>query len=172
MPDADQRPELDEYFLLWVLIAQAKDAISRAREREYSRFGLNNERRAILYILENNGGHATPVDIARELFRELHSVTGMLSRMEAAGLVSRHKGTGRSKVEVRLTEHGSEVLEMSRGTEIDKKIFSVLTKRERERFASYLWKVRASVLKDLGIPEWQLNLSLTRGVEGGPGGEE
>jgi MarR family transcriptional regulator, organic hydroperoxide resistance regulator len=172
MPDADQRPEPDEYFLLWVLIAQAKDAISRAREREYSRFGLNNERRAILYILENNGGHATPVDIARELFRELHSVTGMLSRMEAAGLVSRHKGTGRSKVEVRLTEHGSEVLEMSRGTEIDKKIFSVLTKRERERFASYLWKVRASVLKDLGIPEWQLNLSLTRGVEGGPGGEE
>jgi DNA-binding MarR family transcriptional regulator len=172
MPDADQRPELDEYFLLWVLIAQAKDAISRAREREYSRFGLNNERRAILYILENNGGHATPVDIARELFRELHSVTGMLSRMEAAGLVSRHKGTGRSKVEVRLTEHGSEMLEMSRGTEIDKKIFSVLTKRERERFASYLWRVRGSVLKDLGIPEWQLNLSLTRGEEGGPGGEE
>jgi hypothetical protein len=47
-----------------------------------------------------------------------------------------------------------------------------LTKRERERFASYLWKVRASVLGDLGIPEWQLSLSLTRRVEGEPGGEE
>jgi len=166
MSDTEQELGLDEYFLLWVLIAQTKDAIARAREREYSRFGLNNERRAILYILENSGGHATPVDIARELFRELHSVTGMLKRMEDAGLVSRHKGTGRSKVEVRLTDHGREVLDMSRGTEIDKKIFSVLTKRERERFGSYLWKVRCSVLKDLGIPEWQLNLSLHRaGVE-------
>ena len=166
MSDTEQELGLDEYFLLWVLIAQTKDAIARAREREYSRFGLNNERRAILYILENSGGRATPVDIARELFRELHSVTGMLKRMEDAGLVSRHKGTGRSKVEVRLTDHGREVLDMSRGTEIDKKIFSVLTKRERERFGSYLLKVRGSVLKDLGIPEWQLNLSLHRaGVE-------
>ena len=67
---------------------------------------------------------------------------------------------------MRLTDHGREVLDMSRGTEIDKKIFSVLTKRERERFGSYLWKVRGSVIKDLGIPEWQLNLSLHRaGVE-------
>jgi DNA-binding MarR family transcriptional regulator len=170
MPDIDEEP-MDEFFLLWLLIAQTKDAISRAREREYSRFGLNNERRAILYILENNGGHATPVDIARELFRELHSVTGMLKRMEDAGLVSRHKGTGRSKVEVRLTDSGREVLDMSRGTEIDKKIFSVLTKRERERFGAYLWKVRGSVLKDLGIPEWQVNFSLTRGGQGEPGGE-
>ena len=68
-----------------MLIAQTKDAIARAREREYSRFGLNNERRAILYILENSGGRASPVDIARELFRELHSVTGMLKRMETPG---------------------------------------------------------------------------------------
>jgi DNA-binding MarR family transcriptional regulator len=171
MSDTDHKPAPDEFFLLWVLIAQTKDAVSRAREREYSRFGLNNERRAILYMLDNNGGHATPVDIARELFRELHSVTGMIKRMEDAGLVSRHKGTGRSKVEVRLTDHGREVLDASRGTEIDKKIFSVLTKRERERFGAYLWKVRGSVLKDLGIPEWQLNLSLHRDREDDPGGE-
>jgi DNA-binding MarR family transcriptional regulator len=170
MPDTDQRPVQDEYFLLWVLIAQTKDAIARAREREYARWDINNERRAVLYIIENNGGHATPVEIARELFRELHSVTGLLKRMEDAGLVTRHKGSGRSKVEVRLTDSGRDVLDQSRDAETDKRVFSVLTKRERERLALYLWKVRGRVLKDLGIPEWQLSLSLSRGLQE-PGGE-
>jgi hypothetical protein len=31
----------------------------------------------------NNGGTATPVTIARNLFRELHSVTEMIKRVEA-----------------------------------------------------------------------------------------
>jgi DNA-binding MarR family transcriptional regulator len=162
MPDTDQEPVLDEYFQLWVLLAQTTDAISRLRERDYSQYGINNERRAILYILHNNGGHAKPVDIARELFRELHSVTEMIKRMEEAGLVTRHKGSGRSKVEVRLTDHGRDVLEKSHESEPDKRVFSTLKKGERERLAKSLWKIRAAVLKDLGIPEWQLNLSLHR----------
>jgi DNA-binding MarR family transcriptional regulator len=54
----------------------------------------------------NNGGTATPVTIARNLFRELHSVTEMIKRMEKDGLVERRKGTGRSKVEVAITEQG------------------------------------------------------------------
>ena len=153
---------LDEYFQLWVLLAQTKDAISRLRERDYAQYGIDNERRAVLYILANNGGHAKPVDIARELFRELHSVTEMIKRMEEAGLVTRHEGSGRSKVEVRLSDHGREVLEKSHGSEPDKRVFSTLKKGERERLAKSLLKVRAAVLKDLGIPEWQLNLSLHR----------
>jgi len=32
--------------------------------------------------------------------------------------------------------------------------------QERERLASYLWKLRKRVLDDLGIPEWQLNFPL------------
>ena len=162
MPDTDQEPVLDEYFQLWVLLAQTKDAISRLRERDYAQYGINNERRAILYILHNNGGHAKPVDIARELFRELHSVTEMIKRMEEAGLVTRHKGSGRSKVEVRLTDHGRDILEKSHDSEPDRRVFSTLKKAERERLAKLLWKVRTAVLKDLGIPEWQLNLSLHR----------
>jgi DNA-binding MarR family transcriptional regulator len=162
--DDGQVPVPDEYLLLWVLMAQTNDAISRAREKEYARYGINNERRAVLYIIANNGGHANPVDITREIFRELHSVTGLLKRMEDDGLVTRHKGSGRSKVEVRLTKTGWEVLKQSADSEIDKRVFSVLKKAERERLSLYLWKVRTRVLKELGIAEWQLNLSLHRGL--------
>jgi DNA-binding MarR family transcriptional regulator len=159
MPEPDNRvPSADdEFFMLWVLIAQTKDAILRARQIDYARYGISNERRSVLFIIQNAGGRATPVEIARMLFRELHSVTELLKRMENDGLIERFKGTGRSKVEVRLTEKGLEVFEQSLHNETDRRIFSVLTKKERERLASYLWKLRAKVMQDLGIPEWQLN---------------
>lgn len=158
MPDEDQDVVVDEFFYLWVLIAQTRDAMLRARERDYARFGITNERAAILFIIESHGGHATPVEIARDFFRELHSVTGLLKRMEDAGLISRHKGPGRSKVEVRLTEEGRDVLERSRQVETDKRVLSTLTRRERERLSFLLRKVRGRVLDDLGVREWEARL--------------
>jgi DNA-binding MarR family transcriptional regulator len=156
--DKIQSYSADDPFLLWVLIAQTKDAILKARQRDYARFGISDDRRAILYIIMNNGGKATPVVIARNLFRELHSVTEMLKRMENDGLVERRKGTGRSKVEVVITQQGIDVFEQSYHNETDQRIFSALTKQERERFSQYLWKLRSRVLEDLGIPEWSLDL--------------
>jgi DNA-binding MarR family transcriptional regulator len=160
MPDRDQTPDIDAYFQLWVLIAQTKDAILRARERDYARYGITNERRAVLYTIQKNGGQTTPVEIARHLFRELHTVTEMLKRMEASGLVERYEGSGRSKVEVRLTDKGLDVFNQSRLNQTDERIFSVLTKKEREQLESLLLKLRNKVLEDLGIPRWQLNLAL------------
>lgn len=155
-------PGFDEYFTLWVLIAQTKDAILKARERDYARYGISNERRAILYIIERNGGCATPVQIARDLFRELHSITEMLKRMEKDQLIERHKTTGRSKIEARLTQKGLDVLKESVHNETDKRIFSVLPKSDRDRLAWYLGEIRRAALQDLGIPEWRLNAP-TRG---------
>jgi DNA-binding MarR family transcriptional regulator len=150
----------DEYFALWILIAQTKDGLLRARERDYARYGISNDRRAVLFVIQNNGGSAAPVEIARSLFRELHSVTEMIKRMEKDGLLIRSKGSGRSRVEVRLTEKGLDVFNQSLHNETDKRIFSVLNKKERDLLASYLWRVRERVLQDLGIPEWQINFPL------------
>ncbi len=169
----DARFSPDEYFMLWVLIAQTRDAILRARERDYARFGISNERRAILFIIQNHGGRTTPVEIARDLFRELNSVTEMLRRMEADGLIARHRGTGRSKVEVELTDKGREVFEQSLHNQTDRRIFSVLSRSERQRLASLLFKVRRRALEDLGIPEWHLRFPLDpNGAENGPNGGE
>ncbi len=160
MPKENDRPIADEYFALWVMIAQTKDAILRARQRDYARFNISNERRAVLWSIQNNGGRATPVEIARQLFRELHSVTEMLVRMEKEGLISKYKGSGRSRIEVKLTPKGLDVFNQSLHNETDKRIFSILTKKQCERLASYLWKLRGQVLKELGIPEWQIKFPL------------
>jgi DNA-binding MarR family transcriptional regulator len=160
MVGKDQLPSPDEYFKLWILIAQNRDAILRARERDYARYGISNERRSVLYAIQNNGGRSTPVEIARGLFRELHSITEMLKRMEKDGLIARYKGTGRSKVEVGMTEKGLDIFRQSLHNQTDERIFSVLTNAEREQLASTLFKLRSSVLQDLGIPQWQLNFPL------------
>jgi len=160
LPDKDARPLSDVYFTLWVMIAQTKDAILRARQRDYARFNISNERRAVLWSIQNNGGHATPVEISRQLFRELHSVTEMLNRMEKEGLITKGNGTGRSKVVVKLTPKGHDVFNQSLHNETDEKIFSVLSKKERERLMSCLWKVRNKALNELGIPEWRIKFPL------------
>jgi DNA-binding MarR family transcriptional regulator len=167
MPPEPDAPHADEYFLLWVLIAQTKDAILKARERDYARYGISNERRAVLWDIQNNGGHATPVEIARNLFRELHSVTELLKRMEKDDLITRQSSPGRSRVEARLTKKGLDVFNQSLLNDTDSRIFSALTEEEREVFASCLWKVRSRALQDLGIPEWRLKFPLNpNGVEG------
>jgi DNA-binding MarR family transcriptional regulator len=160
MPGTEDMQFPDEYFMLWVLIAQTKDAILRARERDYARFGISNERRAVLFVIQNSGGRATPVEIARDLFRELNSVTEMLKRMEKDGLIKREKAAGRSRIEVSLTEKGLDVFRQSLHNQTDRRIFSVLTKSERERLAATLFKLRGKVLEDLGIPEWHLHFPL------------
>lgn len=166
MPPEPEGTDPNEYFLLWALIAQTKDAILKARERDYARYGISNERRAVLWDIQNNGGSATPVEIARNLFRELHSVTELLKRMEKDGLITRGESPGRSRVEARLTKKGLDVFNQSLHNDTDTRIFSVLSKEEREAFASCLWKVRSRALQDLGIPEWRLKFPLnTSGPE-------
>jgi DNA-binding MarR family transcriptional regulator len=160
MPDKETSTLSDAYFTLWVMIAQTKDAILRARQRNYARFNISNERRAVLWSIQNNGGHATPVEISRQLFRELHTVTEMLNRMEKEGLISKANGTGRSKVVVKLTTKGHDIFNQSLHNEIDEKIFSVLSKKERAQLMSGLWKVRSQALSELGIPEWQIKFPL------------
>lgn len=153
-------PVANEYFQLWALIAQTKDAILRARERDYARYGISNDRRAVLYAIESNGGVATPVEISRSLFRELHSVTEMLKRMEEDGLILREKASGKSRIQARLTEQGLDVFHQSAQNTTDERIFSVLTKAERKRLSAYLMKIRTRVLQDLGIPGWQIDALL------------
>lgn len=166
MPEERETSGSDEYFLLWVLIAQTKDAILKARERDYARYGISNERRAVLWDVQNNGGSSTPVAIARNLFRELHSVTELLKRMEKDGLIERREGTGRSRVEIRLTEAGLDVLNQSLYSETDERIFSVLTDEERRTLASCLWKLRSRALEDLGIPEWRIRFPVDIAANG------
>jgi DNA-binding MarR family transcriptional regulator len=161
----------NEYFMLWIMIAQAKDAVLKARQRDYARYNINNERRAVLWVIQNIGGEATPVEISRELFKEINSVTEMLVRMTKEGLIKKYKSNGKSKNVVRLTKKGIEVFDQSLHNRTDERIFSVLSKRERKQLMTCLWKVRNKALSELGVPEWHIKYPLDpNNIEAGHNG--
>ncbi len=148
----------DEYFSLFVLLAQTKDAMLRARQVEYEPYGISNERRALLWVIQSYGGQATPADIGRRFFRELQSITEMLKRMEKDGLVTRHQGSGRSKTVVKLTQKGSDTLRQSLHNETDRRILSVLTPQERDQLAASLSKLRKQAMDELGVTDVELSV--------------
>jgi len=143
-------------FLLWVLLAQTRDAISKARHRELERWNINRERRSILWCLANNGGESTPVEISRQLLKEINSVSEMLKRMEEQDLVIRGKRNGKESMIVRLTPKGEAILNQSRYNETDPRIFTVLSREQRKELISLLWTLRRQALRELGIPEWHI----------------
>jgi DNA-binding MarR family transcriptional regulator len=155
----------DEYFSLFVLVAQTKDAILKARQVEYDPYGISNERRALLWVIRSYGGEATPAEIGRRFFRELQSITEMLKRMEKDGLVTRHQGQGRSKTVVKLTEKGSDALRQSLHNETDKRIMSVLTSEERDQLAVSLSKLRKQALAELGVTDVELSVQYMPGAQ-------
>ena len=146
----------DEFFVLWILIAQTRDALSKARHRELEKFNINKERRAILWSIKNSGGKSTPVEISRLLLKELNSVSEMLKRMEKEGLVKRGQRSGKSSMIVTLTKKGEDVFNQSRQNPMDRRILSILPKKRRQRLAADLWAIRNQALHELGIPEWYL----------------
>jgi DNA-binding MarR family transcriptional regulator len=149
----------DEFFSLWVLIAQTKDALLAAREKEYNQYKVKNERRAVLLSIIALGGQATPVEISRFLFRRINSVTEMLNRMEQQGLIKKQKSSGRSKVVVKVSEKGYETYNQSLKNSANKRILSRLTKKQREQLRSYLLKIRNEAASELGIQTWSLLFS-------------
>lgn len=96
---------VDRDYKLWVLLRQAADAIYKARSKELSPLGLSPMASAILFIILAIGERATPAEISRWMFREAHSVSGLLDRMEEKGLVRRTKDLEKKNlVRISLTD--------------------------------------------------------------------
>jgi len=145
--------DADQDFELWSLLHQARDAIARARENELKQADISMIKAAVLFFARNLDEPATPAKISRLLFREPHTISGLLDRMESQGLVRRVRDLQRRNlVRIELTEKGEEFYRKSREKrKIISKIMSALTKKERDDLRSSLTKLRNRALKELGV---------------------
>ena len=142
----------DNVYYLWILLAQARDAILNARRKELHQYNISASRGAVLFAIQAIGEEATPAEIARWLFREPHSISELLSRMERDGLVRRVKDLCRKNlVRIVLTEKGLEVYYKSTKRELVCEIMSSLSEEERQQLKSSLQTLRDKALKELRI---------------------
>lgn len=101
------------------------------------------------YLLENDG--AKPVEIAKGCFLDKSTVTGLISRMEKSGLISKcDHGKDKRCNKIFLTDEGKEkayrVKELC--YEVDDKALKGFTKEETEYFLDTVNRVINNLMED------------------------
>lgn len=140
----------DPIFNLWILLHQTGTAVFKAREKELSQYGITAVEATALFVIKAIGEQVTPAEISRWLFREHHTITALLNRMERKELITKVKvpSQGRKKVWiVSLTEKGENAYHQSTKRKSINEAISILSEHEREQLESLLTKIRGQALK-------------------------
>jgi DNA-binding MarR family transcriptional regulator len=142
---------LDQDFNLWILLAQTRALLFNAGEVELSQWGISLMQGWTIFTIKAIGERATPAEIARWLGREPHTVSSLLSRMLAQGLVVKEKSLDKKNlVRIRLTKKGEELYHEAIGMKSMHAIISVLSREERQQLKILLEKLRDKAQQNLG----------------------
>jgi len=134
---------------LWDLLQHTVHAILRLKEQGLRKTGISSVQADVLAIVKNTTPPVTPSQISRRLFREPHTVSELLNRMEKEGLVEKAKDMKRrNQVRVVLTEKGEEAYQSSQEIEVTHRILSSLTPDERDNLRKYLGIMLDKTLQD------------------------
>ena len=97
----------DEAYRLWLLLMQTRRIMFKVRKNELFLLDVVADHSAIFSMIHTLGKNATPAEISRILFREPHTVSAVISRLERTGFVRKTKDLEKKNmVRVELTEKG------------------------------------------------------------------
>ena len=147
-----ESPSFDRDFKLWVLLHQTRDAVYKMSEKELRRFDLSPMEAALIFAVHCIGERATPAEISRWLFRESHSVSGLLDRMQKRGLVRRSKDLDKKNlVRVSLTEKAKQFYNAYGEMKAIDRALSSLSEAERQQLGALLERLRDTALDAMGV---------------------
>ena len=135
---------------LWALLSQAGNALGRVADKELSQYDISMMQGAVLYYVKAAKEPVIPAHISRWLFREPHTVSQLLMRMEKQGLVKRTKDLARKNmVRITLTEKGEKAYKHQTEMRAVSKILSTLSPEECNKLGASLKKLRDEAVKEL-----------------------
>jgi len=141
----------DQDHKLWMLLDLVRSAIYKVTEKDLRRFDIMPRQAWVLYVIHVIGDKATPVEISRMLFREPHTISSILNRMEKEGLIRRVKDLDKkNSVRVYMTEKGQQVLDQSLKRDTIHDIMSTLSVEEYRELSSCLNRLLSIALMKLG----------------------
>lgn len=142
----------DEVLTLWTLLGQTRDIIRRSIRKELEPFNVTYRQTAVLMVVKYSDGAITPAEISRQLFREPHTISAILNRMEQQGLLKMTRDLEKkNRIRVTLTEAGEEKYLQTCERKSIYRIFSCLSAEEAQQMTKYLKKVRRRGMKEIGI---------------------
>ncbi len=135
---------------IWVLLHQTCHALSKVRENELRPYGITMMQAGILFIIKTIEDPVIPAEIARWIFLERNTVSGILNRMEEQGLINQVKDLGKKNlIRVTLTEKGEEAYQRSSELRAIHETISSLSEEQRESLRTCLTVWRDKALEEL-----------------------
>ncbi len=148
-----EKPVFDEYYRLWMLLAETRSAVFKVRHKVVGKYLPPNHTAALIAIW-NWEGRISPAILSQRLFLEPHTVSELIKRMQKKGLVTKKKDPERGNiVRISITAKGQEVCNQTMGQELIRGYMSALTAEQREKLREILTVLHSKALKELGIEE-------------------
>ena len=141
----------DEFYDLWILLRRTGHIVHKARDRELSPYGLSGVRAAVLNLVRVLKKKATPAEISRQLLREDHTISHLLTKMEKEGFVKKIRDLDRKNVvRVVLTKKGRTAYKQSTKRENIHKVMDVLSEEECRQMMMYLKRILDRAVEVVG----------------------
>jgi len=138
-------PQLTENERAWENLAVTFMTLQRARELELAKVSLTIPQAGVLYFLKTSKEPLTPMRLSRLMNRQPHTVSALVTRMEAQGLVKTTKDLRRKNwVRVSLTKKGEEAHKRQMTQKAARDATSCLSKKEIDALNAICKKLRAN----------------------------
>ena len=136
----------DRDYGLWAVLSQTAHAVERLRSNELRKAGITMLQAEILNLVNESEGPIIPTEIARLTFRERHTISEVLDRMQEDGLMEKVKDLKRrNRVRVVLTKKGEDACRRSAGGDVILRTMSGLSQEDCAGLRGYLevWRDKA-----------------------------
>lgn len=145
MADAMDWAEMEE---AWERLYVTSAVVMRAWEVELALAGLTLPQALALYCLTKSPATPTLQELARLMCREPHSISALISRMEADGLVAKKRHpTNSRQVMVSLTKKGREVIQGQLALRASRDLIWTLSEKELDTMRSICDKMHAEAFR-------------------------
>ena len=137
---------------LWTLLCRSSYSIRRAREQELHKMGLTWIQAAVLHEMQNVEEPLTITQLARRLFREPHTISQLIVRMEKQGLLKKARDLKRKNVvRVLLTNKGEMLRAKSSDSSLIREILSILPENEQKQLLIQLSKIYNEAINSIAM---------------------
>jgi len=135
---------LSEHERAWENLGATYMTLHRARVVELHKVGLTIPQAEVLHLLKTSNEPLTPMKLARRMGRQPHTMSALLYRMEAEGLIETARDMERRNwVRVSLTRKGKKAWERQLGEKTARSATACLSKRELDQLNAICKKLRA-----------------------------
>jgi DNA-binding MarR family transcriptional regulator len=133
------------------MINQTGNLLKKSRNRQLSQYGLSSAWAAILFVAHAKRGKATPSDVSHWLGVEPHTISGLIGKMEKAGLLKKERDLLRkNRYRIVLTQKGEQAYKNTTDRAPIKRILSSLSKEQQSQLLSLLETIRDRAIEELG----------------------